>query len=210
MATELASAARPINLCRPSQIAAGAEISARPQLRHLTQFARRRAGLTQLHPARTQHAPGRHSGTIRSRICAARRDQAPPPTRSARAHAAAVHREHGGDDAPSPIEGLALNGAMAGGHGSPCRAHRSSNVSDADYQRENSPPPIPSSAASANVPARTCRASALRQPLVALVRRGDSSERLQRDTPAPGFHTLFSLTASLPRAVQPIWYSIGA
>jgi len=24
------------------------------------------------------------------------------------------------------------------------------------------------------------------------------------------FHTLFSLTASLPRAVQPIWYSIGA
>jgi hypothetical protein len=39
------------------------------------------------------------------------------------------------------------------------------------YQRENSPP-IPSSAASANVPAGTCRASALRQPLVALVRRG--------------------------------------
>ena len=30
------------------------------------------------------------------------------------------------------------------------------------------------------------------------------------DTPAPGFHTLFSLTASFPRAVQPIWYSIGA
>ena len=32
----------------------------------------------------------------------------------------------------------------------------------------------------------------------------------QCDTPAPAFHTLFSLTASFPRAVQPIWYSIGA